>query len=111
MNGAHDMGGMDGFGPVAIEKDEPAFHAEWERRAFAMTVAMGAHGLWNIDMSRFVRENRDPLGYLEDSYYERWLYGLEALLERNDLVTRDEIAARMRALAQDGAQDGAEDGS
>ncbi len=105
MNGAHDMGGMDGFGPVGIEKNEPIFHAEWERRAFALTVAMGAHGLWNIDMSRFVRENRDPLGYLEDSYYERWLYGLEALLERNDLVTRDEIAARMRVLAQDGAED------
>ncbi len=106
MNGAHDMGGMDGFGPVDIEENEPLFHAEWERRAFALTVAMGAHGLWNIDMSRFIRENRDPLGYLEDSYYERWLYGLEALLERNDLVTRDEIAARMRVLAPDGAEDG-----
>ena len=102
MNGAHDMGGMDGFGPVDIEKNEPLFHAEWERRAFALTVAMGAHGLWNIDMSRFMRENRDPLGYLEDSYYERWLYGLEALLERNNLVTGDEIAARMRSLAEGG---------
>ncbi len=102
MNGAHDMGGMDGFGPVDIETNEPIFHAEWERRAFALTVAMGAHGLWNIDMSRFIRENRDPLGYLEDSYYERWLYGLEALLERNNLVTRDEIAARMRSLAEGG---------
>ena len=100
MNGAHDMGGMDGFGPVEIEKDEPLFHAGWERRAMALTVAMGTHGLWNIDMSRYVRENRDPLGYLEDSYYERWLYGLEVLLEQNGLVTGDEIVARMRALAE-----------
>ncbi len=66
----------------------------------ALTIAMGAHGLWNVDMSRFARENRDPLGYLEDSYYERWLYGLEVLLERNGLVTRDEIAARMAKLAE-----------
>ncbi len=103
MNGAHDMGGMDGFGPVEIEKNEPLFHAEWERRVMAFTIAMAAHGLWNIDASRFARENRDPLGYLEDSYYERWLYGLEVLLEQNGLVTRDEIAARMRDLAEAGS--------
>jgi len=100
MNGAHDMGGMDGFGPVEIEKNEPLFHAEWERRAMALTVAMGAHGLWNIDMSRYARENRDPLGYLADSYYQRWLYGLEVLLEQSGLVTRDEIAARMAELTE-----------
>jgi hypothetical protein len=50
--------------------------------------------------SRHARENRDPLGYLADSYYERWLYGLEVLLEQNGLVTRDEIAARMAELAE-----------
>ncbi len=100
MNGAHDMGGMDGFGPLEIEKDEPVFHAEWERRAFAITVAMGFYGRWNIDKSRYARENRDPLGYLEDSYYQRWLYGLEVLLEEDGLVSRDEIAARMAELAE-----------
>ncbi len=100
MNGVHDMGGMDGFGPVEIEKDEPIFHAEWERRTMALTVAMGFQGLWNIDKSRYARENRDPLGYLADSYYERWLYGLEVLLEENGLVSRDEIAARMTKLAE-----------
>ena len=100
MNGAHDMGGMDGCGPVERAADEPVFHAEWERRAFALTVAMGFYGLWNIDLSRYARENRDPLGYLADSYYERWLYGLESLLEQNGLVTREEIAARVAELAQ-----------
>ncbi len=103
MNGAHDMGGMDGFGPVEPEADEPVFHAEWERRAFALTVAMGFYRLWNIDTSRYARENREPLGYLEDSYYERWLHGLETLLEDNGLVTREEIAARMQALAAGGS--------
>ena len=101
MNGVHDMGGMDGFGPVEVEADEPVFHSEWERRAFALTVAMGFYGRWNIDMSRYARENRDPLGYLEDSYYERWLYGLEVLLEESGLVSRDEIAARMAEMAEE----------
>ena len=27
MNGLHDMGGMDGFGPVEPEPNEPLFHA------------------------------------------------------------------------------------
>ena len=76
MNGAHDLGGMHGMGPVDPEENEPVFHAEWERRAFAITLAMGAHGAWNIDMSRFAREKSDPALYLGTSYYEHWLHGL-----------------------------------
>ena len=30
MNGVHDMGGMDGFGKVEAEPNEPVFHAAWE---------------------------------------------------------------------------------
>ena len=58
MNGGQDLGGMHGFGQVEPEPNEPVFHAEWERRAFALTLAMGMPGGWNIDMSRFARENR-----------------------------------------------------
>jgi nitrile hydratase len=93
MNGAHDMGGAHGFGPVEPEPNEPVFHAEWERRAFAITVAMGATGEWNIDMSRFARENRSPADYLSKSYYELWLAGLEQLAAQRGLVTAEEIAA------------------
>ena len=32
VDGVHDLGGMQGFGPVEIETDEPVFHADWERR-------------------------------------------------------------------------------
>ena len=60
MDGAHDMGGAKGFGPVVPEPNEPVFHGDWERRAFALTVAMARPGGWNIDMSRFARENRRP---------------------------------------------------
>ena len=42
MNSIHDMGGMDGFGPLVLDQDDACFHDEWERRAFAMTLAMGA---------------------------------------------------------------------
>ncbi len=52
MNGVHDMGGMQGMGPIRYEKNEPVFHARWEGRVFALTRAMAAWRKWNIDASR-----------------------------------------------------------
>lgn len=93
MNGAHDMGGAMGFGPVVPEADEPAFHAEWERRAFAATIAMGFTGQWNIDMSRSAREDVPPGQYLGSSYYEVWFNALERLLIERGLATPEEITS------------------
>src|SRR6185295_15396623 len=92
MDGAQDMGGVKGFGPVRPEPDEPIFHGEWERRAFALTLAMGRPGGWNIDMSRFARENRPHADYLSKSYYQIWLAGLEKLMLERKLISADEIA-------------------
>ena len=91
MDGAHDMGGVKGFGPVVPEPNEPVFHDEWERRAFALTIAMSRPGGWNIDMSRFARENRPPEDYLSKSYFQIWLAGLETLMIERGLVSREEI--------------------
>ena len=95
MNGAHDLGGMHGFGPIDPEPEdkEPIFHAEWERRAFAITLAAGSHGRWNIDMSRHARERQDPADYLRHSYYENWIAGLETLLVESGLVSEAELAS------------------
>jgi nitrile hydratase subunit beta len=102
MNGVHDMGGMHGMGPVAIERGEPVFHSGWERRAFALTLACGYRGRWNIDMGRYSREQMPPAAYLATSYYEHWLFGLEKLLVDEKLVTADELATG-RAEGQAGA--------
>jgi len=99
MNGAHDLGGMHGFEPIQPDADEPVFHAEWERRAFALTLAMGEYGAWNLDMSRFARERMEPGEYLRTSYYEHWLHGLQLLLVEKGFLSTDEIDARMRSLA------------
>jgi nitrile hydratase beta subunit len=91
MDGAHDMGGMQGFGPVQPEIDEPIFHADWERRVLAMTLAMAKPGQWNIDMMRSARENRPPRDYLNRTYYEVWLGGLEHMIVQRGLVAPDEL--------------------
>jgi nitrile hydratase subunit beta len=93
VNGVHDMGGMQGFGKVAPEADEPVFHAPWEGRVLAMNRAMGSLGLWNIDIGRFSRETLPPEVYLGSSYYRKWTLGLEHLVVRYGLVGEDEFAA------------------
>lgn len=92
MNGGHDLGGRQGFGPVNAEAEceEPLFHSEWERRIFALTLATGMLGQWNIDESRHARERQHPTDYLKHSYYENWLEGLEKLLKEKDLVAQIE---------------------
>ncbi|MBM3523323.1 MAG: nitrile hydratase subunit beta [Alphaproteobacteria bacterium] len=98
MNGAHDLGGMHGLGPITREPNEPVFHAEWERRAFALTLAMGAHRRWTIDRSRFAREDRHPVDYLASSYYELWTKALERLATEEQFLAPGEIEAG-RSLA------------
>ncbi|WP_370155504.1 nitrile hydratase subunit beta [Ferrovibrio sp.] len=93
MNGAADMGGMMGFGPVTPEPEHERFHGDWERRVLALTLAMGATGQWNIDQSRAARESLPPPEYLAKSYYEIWLAGLEKLMAERGLVLPEEIAA------------------
>jgi nitrile hydratase subunit beta len=93
MNGVHDMGGMQDFGPIVPEAGEPWFHLAWERRAFALTLAMGATGAWNLDQARSVRESLPPSKYLASTYYEIWFAGLLALMRERGLVTDDEIAS------------------
>lgn len=91
MNGVHDMGGLECFGPINPDPDEPMFHAEWERRVLAMTVCMGAAGEWNLDQGRFARESLPPVDYLSIGYYRIWLTALEHLLVQRKLVSHQEM--------------------
>jgi nitrile hydratase len=93
MDGIHDMGGMDGFGKVTPEANEPVFHAGWEGRVLAMSRVVGALKIWNIDMGRFGIEALPPDVYLASSYYRRWFLRTEAMLRARGLVDADEIAA------------------
>ena len=91
MNGVHDMGGQQGMGPVVFEKDEPVFHASWEARIYALNRAMRAWRKWSLDTDRHALELLSPVDYLRMSYYERWVYRLEAQVVQYRLVSRDEI--------------------
>jgi nitrile hydratase len=86
-----DLGGQGGHGAVVREPEGDPFHAAWEPRALALTLAMGATGAWNIDMSRSARETLPD--YAQRSYYAIWLAALEKLLVERGQVRPDELAA------------------
>jgi nitrile hydratase beta subunit len=93
VNGIHDMGGLHGFGRVEVEPDEPVFHARWEERVFGIVTSLPAG---NIDAGRHGLERLDPVSYLQNGYYGRWLAALERGLLARGVLTAGEIEARMR---------------
>jgi nitrile hydratase subunit beta len=96
MNGIHDMGGMQGMGPLQYEKNEPVYHAEWERRVDAMDAAMWATGKIP-GARRSIEEKISAVDYLRMSYYEKWYTALVERLIAAKLATRSEIESGLPA--------------
>ncbi len=94
VNGIHDLGGMDGFGPVEVEPDEPVFHHAWERAVFGVATAAFARRLIGGDAFRYAIERMDPGHYLGSSYYEHWLTGVATLLIEHGVLHRAELEQR-----------------
>ncbi|MEM6616204.1 MAG: nitrile hydratase subunit beta [Pseudomonadota bacterium] len=92
MNGPQDLGGRHGHGPISPDPNEPLFHAPWESRSLAMTVAMGATGLWNIDQSRATRESLPARDYIRFPYYRIWFEAVCRMVEEHGLADADEVA-------------------
>ena len=90
-----DLGGQLGHGAIFAhdppEAEATLWHARWEPRALALTLAMGATGAWTIDQSRAARETLPDYAGL--GYYRIWLAGLQQLLSERGLVSDDELAA------------------
>ena len=88
------MGGMQGLGRVEIERDEPVFHDDWERRAFRLTMACMMSGLLS-GRFRHAIERMEPAWYLASSYYEHWLTAAATGAVEAGLITRDELDVRL----------------
>jgi nitrile hydratase len=90
MNGVHDMGGMHGFGPVDVERDEPVFHDRWEGVVRAMMQRTNGR-YYNLDEFRHAVERMPSEEYLRAVYYERWLHAVETLLLEKGVITQSEL--------------------
>lgn len=90
MDGVHDLGGMQGFGRVAVEEDEPPFHEPWEGRVHGMMLALAVGG--HLGSFRYAIEQMDPVHYLTSPYYEHWLEALQRILRDSGALTAETTA-------------------
>ena len=91
----HDLGGVQGFGRVEVEAGEPVFHAQWERRAFRVSVAAMMGG-YARDL-RHAIERMDPVWYLSSPYYEHWLTGIATTLVETGVIDKKELDEHLAA--------------
>jgi nitrile hydratase len=96
MDGIHDLGGKQGFGPVRHAADAPAFHGEWEKRVNALYSLAVKLGIFNMDEYRHAIERMEPRHYLSASYYERSLTSLATLCVEKGIVSKEELERRAR---------------
>jgi nitrile hydratase subunit beta len=92
MSRINDVGGMQGFPPVARELNEPPFHADWEAHVFAINRALIGQGVYNLDEFRDAIERMPAQDYLAASYYERWLHAISTLLVEKGVLSPHEVA-------------------
>jgi nitrile hydratase beta subunit len=93
MDGIHDLGGRQGFGPVDVDEPEAVFHDAWEGRVWGIVRAMTRLPDWNIDWFRHCRELIDPVDYLTRPYFDQWLQTYAAMLVNSRAATVEEVAS------------------
>ena len=99
MDGIHDLGGKHGFGPIDTREEGPAFTERWHAGVFTIQRGLFFSGVArNADHFRHAIERIDPVSYLVDGYYGRWLGGVETLLAEAGQLDQKELTARAAAL-------------
>jgi nitrile hydratase beta subunit len=98
MDGMHDLGGREGFGPIRDKDDNQPFHAQWETRAFGMAQSSAGGTAWSIDWFRHCRELIVPTDYLTRPYLDQWVTTLAAQMVDEGYLTLEEIKAGTSAF-------------
>lgn len=98
MDSIHDMGGMQGFGSVTYDPDEPVFEEDWHRKVFAFGAFTARLSGTNQNAFRHALERLHPVQYLAEGYYGRWLEGAHSLLVDHGVIAPGAVEARARRL-------------
>jgi nitrile hydratase len=105
VDGIHDMGGMEGFGPVPYAAaGATKVTTRWEAFSGAALFALLRSGLTNLDAHRHRIERIDPTRYLPITYWGRWLAAVESAAVDQGVVSQAEIDDRLRAGGHDPAR-------
>src|SRR5258705_7064210 len=109
----HNLGGLEGLGPLNFETR--VFVEEWEKRIFGIHVAMmglsthlssalpaypiedvptAFRDEWTWASLRTGAEAMNPFDYFKFRYYEKWLGGITSFFVDRGYVTEEELAAK-----------------
>ena len=88
----HDRGGWPMDAPIDRSEHELA---DWELLTDALVGALGRRGMMSVDELRRGIESMPPNEYELASYYERWLYSVEAVLTEKGVLAPGELGARL----------------
>jgi nitrile hydratase len=92
----HHITNMGGEAALPRKSGELVFHDPWERRVFAMAVALCEQGLypWDDFRDRLIAEIASAERcHVAPGYYERWLASFEKLLVEKGIFTKEDIDA------------------
>jgi nitrile hydratase subunit beta len=92
MDGIHDLGGRQGYGPIDVGEPPEPFHEAWEARLLGIVRAFTRPGNWSIDWFRHVRECIAPTDYLTRPYYDQWLQTYAAIMVDSGAASIEELA-------------------
>ena len=89
----HDVGGLE-FGPIDREEHDLAL---WEKRTDAMLILLrdNKRRVLSVDSHRRTIEDYGQQEYDRTTYYEKWIRAIRNLLVEQDVLTREEVEARM----------------
>ncbi len=101
MDGPHDLGGKEGFGPIDVDEEDVPFHHAWEGRMWGLAKCTGAPD-WTIDWWRHVRELIDPVDYLSRPYFDSWMQTQSAAFIDSGVFTLGELVSGKSATPASG---------
>jgi nitrile hydratase len=111
MDGIHDLGGREGFGPIRWKSDEhgQAFHEEWQARVWAIAMLMFAKWRrddsgWTPDWFRHVLERIDPADYLTMNYFDKWVQSCTAVLIDEGTFDLDDFVSGVSSARSAGVE-------
>jgi len=90
---SHDVGGLD-FGPIDRAEHNLAL---WEKRTDAMLILLrdNKRRAFTVDAHRRAIEAYGEQEYDRTTYYEKWIRAIRNLVVEQEILTREEIEARM----------------
>ena len=92
MDGIHDLGGKEGYGPIEVDDDENPFHEDWEGREWGIAQCARAPGI-TIDWWRHCRELIMPEDYLGRPYFDSWAQTDFSTYLEAGWISEEEISA------------------